>query len=192
MREVHQSRRWGWAIAIEGDCFFRYYKIIRALLGYRKAPSPTPCEIVNLNCLAMDNLTLMTDQSICTSGSSWYSSALTHIYALPQALNLRGRYFSESSESGKDGSSYPSCVFPFWRSKDLDFSPLYCKSFQLILYTLSKSYPSAPHTKKGMDLWRESFLPITRLYQIDFAVNLGLSDLLNQTTSHAHPDTLCQ
>ena len=130
--------------------------------------------------------------SVCTSGSSWYSSALTHIYMLLQALNLRGRYFSESSEGGKDGSSYPSCVFPFRRSKDLDFSSLDRKSFQLIFHTLSESYPSTPHTKKGTDLWRESFLPITRLYQINFAVNPGLSDLLNQTTSHVHPDTLSQ
>src|SRR5271170_7410115 len=129
--------------------FCRHYKIIRALLGYCKALPPTPCETVNLNCLAMDNLTLITDRSVCTSGSSWYSSALTHIYTLPQALNLRGRYFSESSEGGKDGSSYPSCVFPFWRSKDLDFSSLDRKSFQLILYTLSKSYPSTLTLKKG-------------------------------------------
>jgi len=59
-----------------------------------------------------------------TSGSSWYSSADTHICKRVQqrsTLELAFTYLGEGVEAGKNRTSDPRRVLALWGSVDLDF-----------------------------------------------------------------------
>ncbi|KAG5513426.1 hypothetical protein PMAC_001490 [Pneumocystis sp. 'macacae'] len=57
------------------------------------------------------------------SGSSWYSSALTHIWR-GQRAGEKQTCLSEGAEARKDGAANPCAVFSLGGGKDLDLDVL--------------------------------------------------------------------